>query len=244
MVPLDFALNDAVVPRTNALADRIKDEQIKAGPGAAGPETSIWYRSSDLLLRAPRLGLEVGSVRDVTIYTLGPTGMPTERIDAREAHQLGRGEWRLVDARRVVISDRGLEEAPAPATARLGDTRAEASDVMHLSVRELAREIRLAEAQHYSATAYRVDLHGRFAGAFACALLPALALLQAGATRRALSISRSLLASGVLGVGFILLGDVATSLGNGGWLPPTLAGWAAPALCVALVGLFVWRRDA
>jgi lipopolysaccharide export system permease protein len=243
-VPVDFALNDSVVPRSNALADRIKEEQIKDDPGSGGPKTSIWYRTGGLLLRAPRLGLELGSVSEVTIYELGPNGIPSGRIDAREAHHLGDGVWQLVDARRIAISERGLVEASPPASARLGEARAESSDAMHMSARELAREIRLAEAQHYSATAYRVDLHGRFAGPFACALLPAIALVQALAARRSPSVSRSLLASGVLGVGFILIGDVATSLGHGGWLPPALAGWSAPALCGGLAGFFAWRRGA
>jgi lipopolysaccharide export system permease protein len=243
-VPVDFLLNDAVVPRTNALADRIKEQQIKGEPDSGAPRTSIWYRSGGLLLRAPRLGLELGSVSEVTIYELGPNGLPSGRTDAREARHLGDGVWQLVDARRLVISERGLEEAPPPAVAKLGDTRAESTDVMHMSARELAREIRLAEAQHYSATAYRVDLHGRFAGSLACALLPALALLQALAGRRSPSFSRSLLASGVLGIGFILLGDVAVSLGKGGWLPPALAGWGAPGICAALAGFFAWRSGA
>jgi lipopolysaccharide export LptBFGC system permease protein LptF len=181
-------------------------------------------------------------VSEVTIYALGPNGVPSERIDAREAHHLGDGVWRLVDARRVVISERGLEEASPPDTAKLGDARRDE----RRDAPERASSHARSGSPRRSTTRPppRVDLHGRFAGAFACALRPALALLQALAARRSPSTSRSLLASGVLGVGFILLGDVATSLGDGGWLPPALAGWAAPALCIALVGLFAWRRGA
>jgi lipopolysaccharide export LptBFGC system permease protein LptF len=51
----------------------------------------------------------------------------------------------------------------------------------------------------------------------------------------------TLLTSTALGVGYILLTGVCASLGYGGFLPPSLAGWAPLAALAALTGVLARR---
>jgi lipopolysaccharide export LptBFGC system permease protein LptF len=112
---------------------------------------------------------------------------------------------------------------------------------MHLSARELARAVESAEGDAFLATRYRVDLQRRLAESTACVLLPALAVFVTVASRRRPSVTRSLLAAAGLGVGYLLLADVAVSLGYGGRLPPAASAWAPPALVATGAAILLAR---
>jgi len=49
--------------------------------------------------------------------------------------------------------------------------------------------------------------------------------------------------SSVLGVGYVLLTGVCASLGYGGTLSPTLAGWGPALSATLLAGVFIWRNQ-
>ncbi len=238
--PLYFLLCDAVVPRTNALADRIKVEEIKDDTAASGGQ-EIWYRDGERVVRADRLDPSGGEARDLTVYLLGPDGFPTARIDARTARHVGRGRWELREARRFEITDRGLEQTEAPADVELGRNGPTGQDAMHLSVHALAREIRSATAGGYDTTAFRVDLQSRLAAPFACALFPAIALFFAIGAGTPPGPARSLLVSAAIAVGYVLLSGISTSIGYGGRLPPPVASWA-PVLALGGAALALALR--
>jgi len=239
--PLYFLLCDAVVPRTNALADRIKVEEIKddTRDGAGGQE--IWYRDGERVVRADRLDPSGGEARDLTVYHLGPDGFPTGRIDARTARHVGQGRWELRDARAFEISDRGLTEVEAPIDVELGRGGPIALDAMHLPVRALAREIRSASAGGYDTTAFRVDLHARLAAPLLCVLFPALALFYAIGAGTPPGPARSLLVSAAIAVGYVLISGIATSIGYGGRVPAPLASWSPVVALAGATLALAWR---
>ena len=105
---------------------------------------------------------------------------------------------------------------------------------MHLSVSQLAREVRAVEGDGYDATPLRVDLHVKLAAPFACALLPLAVLLFAVGGPPFPGPAKTLLVGIALGVGFVLATGVAASLGHGGSVPAALAGWAPLLLLAAL----------
>ncbi len=234
IVPLDFWLNDALVTRTNAWADRIKVERIK--DRAEGGGTEAWYRMEGQLVRASRAGLAGGRIPDLVVYEVGPSGLPSARIHAREARHVGGGEWELVGAEAVLISERGLQRVEPPGRYALGEARRAEIDPMHHSAHSLAVEIHAAQASGYPALPLRIEWHRKLAGPVACLLLPAIALLVAVRSRRPPSAARNLVLCAVIGVSYLLAGDVAASLGQGGQLSPAAAGWTAPLL--AATGLF------
>jgi len=234
-VPVYLVLTDRVLPRTNAWADRLKvTVSEKEEPDR---DTDIWYRADDRLMRAARLGADTGAVRDLVVYELGPRGLPRARVDARSARYVGEGQWELSGARRVAISEAGVETGPAPERLHLGRVWQAARDPMHLSAAELAVEARRAAAAGYGARLYRVELHRKLAEPLACLLLPALAIPLALAGGGRSSLTRGLLRAGAVGIGYVLVADAAASLGYGGWLPAAAAGWAPPALLAGVLGI-------
>jgi lipopolysaccharide export system permease protein len=236
VAPLYFALNELVVPRTNAAADRLKAAEIKKrDPGAAHVRMAIWYSSGTRVLQAAELDATLGEAQGLAIYELSPDGLPLSRTDARRARHVGSGMWALTDPVRVEISDRGLREVPAPSFVRLGEAQNATVDPAHVGAWRLLHLIREADAQGYDPATYRVDLQAKLAAPFACLLLPAVALLFAAHGPPFPGPAVTILVSVGLGVGYVLLTGVGASLGYGGVLSPAAAGWAPPALLIALV---------
>jgi len=126
MVPAFFALSDFVVPRTNVIADDVKENQIKDGRERRLEENRIesetaWYRAGDQVISAERFDADNGESGRLAIYTIGEDGHPVRRIDARGARHVGRGEWRLDDPRMVEIAGNTVREVPSPSYADLGE---------------------------------------------------------------------------------------------------------------------------
>ena len=242
IAPGYFLLNEVVVPRTNALADWLKDTEIKNRTPQASPlRMLIWYRAGTKVYQTTQLDPQLGEAQEISIYDLGTNGLPVSRTDARAAKHVGNGVWELVDPVRTEISEQGLHETPAAPRAQLGEAPSETLDTMHLGVWQLVREIHDTEVNGYDATTYRVDFHVKLAAPFTCLLLPAVALFFAIGGPPFPGPALTILTSSVLGVGHILLTGVCASLGYGGFLPPSLAGWAPSAGLAALVGVFARR---
>jgi lipopolysaccharide export LptBFGC system permease protein LptF len=81
----------------------------------------------------------------------------------------------------------------------------------------------------------------KLAAPFACLLLPAVALFFSVSGPPFPGTAVTLLVGTVLGIGHILLTGVTTSLGYGGFLSPSLAGWAPSVGYAALAGFLAWR---
>jgi LPS export ABC transporter permease LptG/LPS export ABC transporter permease LptF len=239
VAPAYFALRDVVVPRTNALADNLKETEIKEEfyrQLAESSKTAVWRRSGSRVLAAARFDTDQGEARELTIYELGEDGVPTSRTDAIAARHIGRGVWRLQHPRRIEMHAGHLISAPAHAYANLGEELEARVDTMHLSTRELAREIAAVEADGYDATQLRVDFHLKLADALACIVLPACVLFFALGGPPYPGPAQTLLVSGMLAVAYILLTGVGASLGYRGTLPPVLGGWGPTLALGALAG--------
>jgi lipopolysaccharide export system permease protein len=146
---------------------------------------------------------------------------------------------------RIEIDGANARRVESRRFAQLGETLSAKVDTMHLSVAELAEEIREVEAGGYDATTFRVDYHAKLADPFACVVLPAVVLFFAVTGPPFPGPAQTLLVSGIVGVVYILFSGVAASLGYGGALPPAAAGWGPVLLFGAIASLFgvrLWRR--
>jgi lipopolysaccharide export system permease protein len=230
-----FVLNEVVVPKTNALADQFKEREIKNREENTGPLSEmVWYQAGSRVYQAKELDPRLGWAKELSIYNLGAQGLPVERVDAREARYIGKGVWELLDPSRIEISENGFRETPAETRVQLGEAPTETLDTMRLGVRELAHQIYEAEANGYDATIYRVDFHVKLAAPLACLLLPAIALFFAVSGPPFPGPALTVLVSIAVGVGQVLLTGICASLGYGGFLPPSLAGWT-PSLALAIL---------
>jgi len=248
VAPGYFLLRNVVVPRTNALADELKQTEIKADfyrRFAEQQKMDVWHRSGNRVLEAARFDPEYGDARNLTIYEIGEGGFPVSRSDARAARHIGRGIWRLSDSRRLEVRDSKVIEVPAHTYANLGEALPADVDTMHLSVGALSKEIMAVEEDGYDATALRVDYHVKLADALACIILPASVLLFAVGGPPFPGPAQTLLVSGILGVGYILVTAVGASLGYGGTIPPAVGGWGSTlafSLVTGFLAVRTWRQ--
>ena len=125
-----------------------------------------------------------------------------------------------------------MRSATAHAYANLGEELDARVDTMHLSIRELAREIEAIEADGYDATQLRVDYHVKLADALACSCCRPACSSSPSADRPIPGPAQTLLVSGMLAVAYILLTGIGASLGYRGSIPPLLGGWG-PTLAIA-----------
>ncbi len=112
---------------------------------------------------------------------------------------------------------------------------------MHLSVGELRSEIRDVREGGYDSTVYEVDLFMKLAAPFACLVLPALALFFCISGPPFHSSAASLVLSAGVAVGYTLLSGIARSLGYGGAVAPSVAGWT-PTILFGAVALYLGLR--
>jgi LPS export ABC transporter permease LptG len=247
VTPLFFLLRNVVVPRTNALADQLKQTEIKTDYYemlAESRKSATWHHTSSQVIEAARFDLESGDAVDLTLYDLGEDGLPVTRADARAARHIGGGIWRLLDPSRLELSREHVVRVPARSYAELGEELSAEIDPMHLSLGQLAHEIEMVSAEGYDATALRVDYHVKLAEALACIVLPFSVLLFAVTGPPFPAPAQTLLVSGILVVAHVLLTGVGISLGYGGTLSPIVAGWmptGAFAGLVAALGARVWK---
>lgn len=235
VTPAYFGLRNAVVPRTNALADRLKQTEIKQDAYreiAERRKVAVWRRFGSRLLAAERFDAERGDARALTIFEMDAQGLPRRRADASAAHHVGGGVWRLRDARAVELRDGRAREVAAAAFVELGEALPAEVDTMHLSIAQLADEIEAVEAGGYDASALRVDYHAKLADPWSCVVLPAAALFFAvGGPPFPLPL-RTLAVAAALGAGYVLATGAFTAFGRAGALPAPLAGWG-PLLAFA-----------
>lgn len=235
LVPVDFALDNELVPRANAIADYLKNVEIRGREAERRERANVWYRVRNRLFSAELLDPELGFARRLTIDELGPDGLPVRRTEAREAHYIGGGLWRLIAPLSVEIGPDRIRRVPAPTSAELDAAVPTELHTKQLSLGELRAEIREVEESGYDATPYRVDLYARRAAPLACLVLPALALFFALGGPPFPSPPLTLLFSMGVAVTHILLTGVGASLGYGGALPPPVAGLAPTGLLVLVV---------
>ena len=248
VAPLYFLLRNEIVPRTNALADQLKQTEIKADYYerlAESRKTAMWHHVGSQVIEAARFDLESGDAVELTIYDLDEDGLPVSRADATAARHIGGGIWRLLDPSRIELSREHVVRVPARSYAELGNELSRELDPMHLSIGELAHEIEMVAAEGYDTHALRVDYHVKLSETFACVLLPFAVLLFAVIGPPFAAPAQTLLVSGILVVAHVLTTGVATSLGYSGTLPPALAGWLPTGVfagVVALQGVRLWKQ--
>lgn len=245
--PLYFALNNVLLPYTNALADEIKLTQIRDGAARSDVPDSRrdWFRSGQQVIEAERFDADGGEATDITIYELGDDGLPVNRTDASTARHIGHGEWRLENAARMKVTASVASEVEAPLYMQLGQELSTNVDTMHYSVAELAREADEIEAAGYDASILRTDYHLKLAESLACIVLPAVVMFFAVGGPPFPGPAQTLFVSGIVGVSYILLTGVSASLGHGKAVPPAVGGWSPTLAYAALAGFFglrLWRR--
>ncbi len=241
VTPLLFVLNDRIVPRTNELADRIKQRDIK---GEEAARTAVWGEHGDLLYQVASLDSSRGAAEEIVIYRLAPGGLPFSRIDARASHHVGRGRWQLFDATGAELGEGGhLRPMSPPALVELGEQPSAEIDLMYLSVAGLLERIDEMVTAGEPTTDLEVDLHLKLALPLACFILPALVMTIASTGPAFPSSALTLIFGGAVAGGYLLMSGAFASFGRGGVLPPWLGGWGPNLIGIVLLVGLAWRNQ-
>jgi LPS export ABC transporter permease LptG len=228
-------------PHASALASRIKNTEIK---NRDQTQHRVWHRGGGSLYEIAWLDPLAGVAEGITFYELGRDGLPQSRTDAAQARHIGNGVWQLVDALRTEITPTSIARVPAQAYVSLGDELPAEVDSGDLPLRQLDRQIDDAIRDGIDPTPLRVEAHLRRASPLACVVLPALALTFATLGPPFATLGQMILVSFLLALSHGLLTAVGASLGNGGALPPELAGWGPIGMVAGLGAFLGWRRRA
>ncbi len=240
MTPVSFLLNDQIVPRTNELADLIKQRDIKE---IDTKRSAVWGAHGRTVYQLASLDKSLGAADGIVVYQLGSDGLPKSRTDAGPALYAGDGKWRLWDASAVEVSEDGKPQRIAPDLhAGLGDVPTDALDLKSFSVAEVRELIREFSSAGDSTINFEVALHMKLATPLACLLLPALIMIFAVAGPPFPSSALTLVFSGALAVGYTLTAGAFASFGRAGVFPPWLGGWAPILIASASLGWMAWRN--
>lgn len=243
LAPAYFFLTEAIVPRTNAWADWLKITQIKPQSKHIRIQPlAIWHQNGKLF-HTRQLDIVSKEAQDISIFELDENGLPTSRTDASKARHIGDGLWKLVNPIRLLILNTSFELAPTGSYIQLGTEPKVQVDTMHLNARQLSQTIDDTEAGGYDASAYRVALHMKLAAPLMCLLLPAVVLFFALGGPPFPSPALTIFVSCGIGIGSILLSDVFSSFGYGGFVPTSLAGWGPSLVLVISTTFFAIRNQ-
>jgi len=239
-VPAYHLLANEVVPRATAEASLIKKRDIKnQDVGPAQQRERVWYRVGPRIYEMERLDLFRGRASDVTLYDLGPDGLPRRRTDAERARNISsRGLWSLEDARTVELTDGNHLQRPqtVPRLAEFGEETPSEIETAHMTPGDLRAALSDPDLEPREISAYQTDLQMKIAAPLACLLLPLIALFFAATGPPFPRPVHTLIACAIIAVSHALATGFSGSMGYGGTLDPVLAGWGPSVLFGAVAG--------
>jgi LPS export ABC transporter permease LptG len=246
-VPAYHLLANEIVPRSSERASMLKKTEIKNQEVVPLQERErVWYRVGPRIYEMGRLDLLSGWASSVTLYDLGPDGLPTRRTDAEGARNIGRGLWLLDEPRSVELNSEGRLERPdaVPRLAEFGEETPSEIETAHMTPGDLRAALEDPDLEPPLQSAYRTDLQMKIAAPLACLLLPLIALFFAATGPPFPRPVHTLIACAIIAVTHALATSFSGSMGYGGTLDPLIAGWGPSGLFGAVaVGMgFRLRR--
>lgn len=239
-----FLIDDLALPRAAAALRLwgIGDYRHHAADGQAGDY--YWLRSGDDILRLSANAATASKIVDLTIFRRDPRGILQERLDAARAEPFPDG-WRLYEVTRSAVGGRRtieqLDQLDWQGAVDLDRVRLMARPPRELPLQALHEIVQAGGYGMRAAEPYRTWLHLRLSGALLPMLLGLLAFALVRRFGRTASIAPLFITAIATGFGLIILGGVASALGEVGLIAPALAAWTPTAALALLVLALVTR---
>lgn len=244
LVAAKFAIDDVAVPRaTTALRLwGIGDYRHRPVDGAAGD--FYWLRSGNDVVRLSANAAAVGEVSDITIFRRGDDGILTERLEAESATTVPDG-WRLEQVTRARVGGHAVERLATldwPAAIDMSRIQLLARPPRELTLSQLLDVIAAGGYGLRAREPYLTWAHQRVAGAFLPMFLMLLAFALVRRFSRTASIAPVFMTAVAIGFSLLILGGIASALGEVGFVAPALAGWG-PTLLLGAIVMALALRD-
>ncbi|MGD2021603.1 MAG: LPS export ABC transporter permease LptG [Desulfobacterales bacterium] len=240
-----FIVSEVVVPITISKANKIWLSEVKKKPVLATRQKNIWIKGNRAIYFIRYFNPQNRSVSGVTLNYFDETFKLSKRIDATSG-VYQKGKWILSDT-----MEQMLDEESDTYVVRIHPQQTVEMDILpedltrvftksdEMNVAELFSYIREVESDGYDATAFRVDLHARFAfpvqTIIVCLIGIGIAAKRKGPEGPSVSIAYG------AGVVFLywVIHSFCLSLGYGGILPPIIAAWISNIIfsCYAVLNL-------
>ncbi len=203
---------------------------------------NMWYRDENTIYQIRLYDLSKKVMQKASIFILDSNFQINQRIDARSITWTNPG-WMAEDGLIISFRDgnayeqkfdqKQLELNVTPAEFAAGQAVPD-----NLSWTDLYRYVNKIEAEGFSSTPYRVDLHMRLALPVATFILTLLGVLVAMRQGLHGGIATGAGISLCVAFGFLAISNVGSSLSSAGILPPFLGVWAGNMIFAALVCYF------
>ncbi|MDY0329435.1 MAG: LPS export ABC transporter permease LptG [Thiomonas sp.] len=247
-----FLLGEWLAPAAAQLSTRL---QTAAGSGLGTQLSSgVWLRNDSDRNGNQTVNIKAintqGDLTEVHIYVLNAQAQITAELHAASGRYEGDGAWLLHDVTRTELP---LQIGAALQVSQLPSYRWQTSlspSVLgvlllppdKMSALDLWRYIQHLRANHQAAERYEIQLWKKLFYPFSAVVMLLLALPFAYLHTRSKGISGKVLAGIVLGIAFILLNTLFSSLGLLGTWPPAITA-ALPMLLFGGLGLivFAWQ---
>lgn len=222
---------------------QVSVERQKPAPWM-NPE-NMWYRDENTIYQVRVYDRAKKVMRLASIFYLDSSFHIVERIDAKTITWTGSG-WLAEDGLIVGLKEgnnyrqrfdqKKLDLNVTPRDFARGETLPD-----NLGWSDLYHYVERIEAEGFSSTPYRVDLHMRIALPFATFILTLLGVLVAMRQGIHGGIAAGAGISLCVAFAFLAISNVGSSLSSAGILPPFLGVWAGNGIFTALVCYF-WIR--
>ncbi len=258
---LTFTIGDYVAPRFEREGDEMRanfthDNSPSKRGAWLKDHQKIDGQERSYSVKVGRVG-SGGDLEDVRIFEFDAEGRLMSRTEAEKVDVDGQGLWHLQAVKRtvwnpgtatasgsvgdVVISEQQLDKLDWQSSLHAGVIAAAVLPAMSMSTLELYRYTEHLSAQEQSAQAHNIQFWRKAFYPFACFVMVALALPFAYLHGRSGGISIKVFGGIMLGIGFMLLNNVAGHLGQlKNWTPWVVAATPSLLFLGLSMAAFAW----
>lgn len=247
LATLTLMANLWLVPWSSRQANYILQIDIRGNEPPGEEAHDLFFRDGNRIISVGQAYPERGVLIDLTVVDLDDHFMPGKRIDARQAHQEGNGQWRLND---VIIRDfqpqTGAIAGYDRSLEQLFDLGRQAADMLHLwdqpedlMIGELRTLTTKLSREGYDPKAYRMEEHMRFATAAIPIVMVLVGIPFALQRGRHSGFARGIVISLIIFAVYFILHAVFSVFGAIAVLPPPVAAWAANLLMILIGSWFL-----
>jgi lipopolysaccharide export system permease protein len=246
-----FVLGEWVAPAASQLAAR-----LKTGGGAFDTQlvSGIWLRNDTDRAGTQTVNIRAvganGDLAGIRIYVLDKQAQLAAELRASTGTYEGNGSWLLHDVTRIDLPQQSGSALKISHQSELPWRTSLSPSVLNvlllspdnMSAIDLWRYIEHLRANRQAAERYEIQLWKKLIYPFSSVVMLLLALPFAYLHTRARAISAKVFAGIIIGISFILLNTLFSSLGLLGTWPPAITA-ALPTLLFSALGLivFAWQ---